>query len=67
LGFVVAMRNAAVRRYTSLIPILIVTPECLLQSPRSLIVSLHESNCLLLDRSPFQRLGLLGISVETSR
>ena len=46
--------------------ILIETRECLLQLLGLLIASLHELNCLLLDRLPFQPLGLLGISVETS-
>jgi hypothetical protein len=66
LGFAVATRNVGVRHCTSLIPILIETLECLLQSLRLLIASLHELNCLLLDRLRFQPLGLLGISVETS-
>jgi hypothetical protein len=66
LGFVVAMRNVGVRGCTSLIPTPTAMLEYLLQSPRLLISSLHELNCLLLDRLPFQPLGLLGISVETS-
>jgi hypothetical protein len=66
LGFVVATRNVGVRHYTSLIPILIETLECLLQSLRLLIASLHGLNCPLPDRLRFQPLGLLGISAETS-
>jgi hypothetical protein len=66
LGFAVATRNVGVRHCTSLIPILIETLECLLQLLRLLIGLLHALNCLLLDRLPFQPLGLLGISVETS-
>jgi hypothetical protein len=66
LGFAVATRNVGVRYCTSLIPILIETLECLLQSLRLLIASLHGLNCLLPDRLRFQFLGLLGISVEMS-
>jgi hypothetical protein len=67
LGFVVAMRNVVVRGCTSLILTPTAMLEYLLQSLRLLIGSLHELNCLLLDRLPFQPLGLLGISVEMSR
>jgi hypothetical protein len=67
LDFVVATRNVGVRHCTSLILTPTAMLEYLLQSLRLLIASLHELNCPLLDRLPFQPLGLLGISVEMSR